>query len=74
MVLSLKKKKKTNDKSTPFSLKKLNFYLFQNNSMSVELLGCVADVLDFGGNSKAHPTELSDLPHQGHQTVSVIDL
>lgn len=42
--------------------------------MSVEFLGCVADMLDFGGNSKAHPAELSDLPHQGHQTVSVIDL
>lgn len=41
-------------------------YLFQNHPVSVELLRCGADLLDFGGNSEAHPTQLSDLPHQGH--------
>lgn len=48
--------------------------LFQNDSMPVELLGCVGSALYLGWDDEPKGGQLPDLPQQGHQFVAVVDV
>ena len=46
-------------------------YLLQDDSLSVEPVGYCSCVLYLGGHHKAQCSQLSDLHHHDHQTVTV---
>ena len=48
--------------------------LFEHNAMSIELLSNVRGVLDLSGNGEPEGCEGANLPHQGDETISVVDV
>ena len=46
--------------------------LLQDDAMFGELISCDGGLLDLGGNAEAKSTQLSDLPQQGQQPITVV--
>ena len=50
-----------------------NRYLFEDDSMTVELLGSVGHILDLAGDGETKGPQLPHLPQQCHQPLAVVD-